>query len=150
MIVLKTDTKYFGEIEFDEKDIIRFERGLLGFEEIKKYILIDNPETGGIFKWLQAADRPEPAFVVMNPYYICADYEFDIPNGTVNKLGIEKPEDIVVLTIVVVPEDISKMTTNLKAPLIINTRNNKAEQLVLEDDRYSLKHPVANSMRDAG
>lgn len=147
---MKIDTKHFGEIEFEEKNIISFCRGLLGFEEIKKYILIDNEDTGGVFKWLQAVDRPDLAFVVMNPYCILHDYEFDIPDGIAEKLGIEKPEDVVVLTIVVVPEDISKMTTNLKAPVVINSGNNKAEQVVLEDDRYSLKHPVAQSMKDAG
>ncbi len=111
-------------------------------------MLIDNQDTGGVFKWLQAVDRPDLAFVVMNPYYICRDYELDIPDGVAEKLGIEKPEDVMVLTIVVVPEDIGKMTTNLKAPVIINSKNNKAEQVVLENDKYSIKHPVAQSVKD--
>lgn len=147
---MKLNTKYFGEIEFQEKDIVNFHRGLYGFDEVHKYVIIDNQDTGGIFKWLQSVDRPDLAFVIINPFFIVPDYEFDIPDGIVERLEINKPEDIAVFTIVVVPEDIKKMTTNLKAPVVINLRNNKAAQIVIEDDRYSLKHPMASTMKDAG
>lgn len=147
---MKVETRFFGEIEFREEDVINFTRGLLGFEDVKKYLIIDNLDGAGVFKWLQSVDRPELAFVIMNPFFIVPDYQFDIPDGLVKKLGIEKPEDVAVFTIVVVPEDINKMTTNLKAPIILNTRNNRAIQMVLDDDRYRIKHPVANPMRNVG
>lgn len=147
---MKVETRFFGEIEFREEDVINFTRGLLGFEDVKKYLIIDNLDGAGVFKWLQSVDRPELAFVIMNPFFIVPDYQFDIPDGLVKKLEIEKPEDVAVFTIVVVPEDINKMTTNLKAPIILNTRNNRAIQMVLDDDRYRIKHPVANPMRNVG
>jgi len=59
---------------------------------------------------------------VVNPFMVVKDYDFEIPDEAVESLGIESILDVMVLSIVVVPEDISKMTMNLKAPVIINTR----------------------------
>jgi len=115
---MKIETKYFGELELEEKDIIDFPKGLLGFEDVRQYIIIDNPDSGGVFKWLQAVDMPELAFVIVNPFFVVPDYEFDVPEGAAEVLEIEKPENVGVYTIVVVPDDLNKMTTNLKAPII--------------------------------
>jgi flagellar assembly factor FliW len=143
-------TKFFGEIEYDEREMLEFPAGLPGFEDCKKFIAIDNPDGGGVFKWLQSVDRPELAFVVMNPFFIMADYEFDIPESVVEMLRLKGPEDASVLAVVRIPDELKKMTVNLRAPIVINRTNNRAHQTVLEDDRYSVRHPVDSSMQDAG
>jgi flagellar assembly factor FliW len=147
---MKTETRFFGELEYGESEVLYFPAGIFGFEDCKNFIPIDNPEGGGVFKWLQSADRPELAFVVMNPFFVMADYEFDIPESVVKTLQLEKPEDALVLAVVKIPDNLNKMTVNLRAPIVINTTNNRAMQTVLEDDRYNLKHPVVSSMQDAG
>lgn len=144
------DTKYFGKLKYAEKEVVHFPEGLLGFEDCKGYIVIDNPDGAGVFKWLQSIERPELAFVVMNPFFAVTDYGFDIPEGIVRVLGLQKPEDVEVLAVVKIPEDLKKMTVNLRAPIVINSVTNKAAQVVLEDEKYGLKHPVASSMQDAG
>ncbi len=147
---MKLSTRFFGELEYEKEDILHFPSGLLGFEECRDFIPIENPDGGGVFRWLQSADRPELAFVVMNPFFIMADYEFDIPAGVVETLQLKRPEDAQVLAVVKIPDDLSKMTINLRAPIVINIANRRAAQVVLEDDRYSLKHPVVSTMQDAG
>jgi flagellar assembly factor FliW len=147
---MKLNTRFFGELEYDRGDVLHFSSGLLGFEDCKSFIPVENPNGGGVFKWLQSADVPELAFVVMNPFFAKADYEFDIPAGVVETLQLKRPEDAQVLAVVKIPDDLSKMTINLRAPIVINIANRRAAQVVLEDDRYSLKHPVVSTMQDAG
>jgi flagellar assembly factor FliW len=143
------NTKHFGEIEIDESQIITFEDGLLGFEHIKRYILIQNPDKEVPFHWLQAVDDPELAFVVTIPFLFKEDYEFDIPDKVIKQLGIEKHEDVVIYSIAVVPEDIKEMTINLQGPLIIHGKNKKGKQIVLDNNAYSLKYRIFKETAEA-
>jgi flagellar assembly factor FliW len=147
---MKLNTRFFGELEYDSGDVLHFPSGLLGFEGCKSFIPIENPDGGGVFKWLQSEDMPELAFVVMNPFFAVADYEFEIPEGVVDMLQLKRQEDAQVLAVVKIPDNLSRMTVNLRAPIVINTVNNRAAQVVLEDERYSLRHPVVGTMQDAG
>lgn len=136
------ESKYFGSLECAEDKVITFEHGLIAFEEAKRYILIENQDPENPLWWLQAVDRPELAFVVMNPFIFKPDYEFEISPADLEELGIEKQEDVVALVIVVVPEDVRKMTANLLAPVIFNARLKKGKQIVLQDKQYSTKHLI--------
>lgn len=136
------NTKHFGEIEINEENMITFEDGLLAFEEIKKYVLIPNTDGEIPFHWLQAVEDPELAFVITNPFLFKTDYEFDIPEKVVKQLEIEKEEDVVIYSIAVVPEDLRQITINLKGPVIINGSKKKGRQVVLESDKYPLKHQI--------
>ena len=135
-------TKHFGEIEIEEEKIITFQGGLLGFEDIKRYIVIENKDKEVPFNWLQSVDEPELAFVVTNPYTFAQDYEFDIPQKVVDDLEIKSIKDVMILVIAVVPEDIQKMTINLRGPIIINLKNKRVKQIVLNSEKYSLKHRI--------
>lgn len=140
-------TKHFGEIEIEEKSIIEFDSGLPGFEELKKYILIGNENEAYPFKWLQCVSDPGIAFAVANPFLIVRDYDFELSNDAVNKLEIDKGEDVAVYVIMVVPEDYQKISMNLKAPLIINSRNKKGAQIILDTDKYTVRHYILDELR---
>ncbi|QIB27509.1 flagellar assembly protein FliW [Caloranaerobacter azorensis] len=140
------NTKHFGQIEIDEDSIITFPDGLLAFEEQKRFVIIDNPDEEIPFKWLQSIDNPDLAFVIINPFLFKRDYEFDIPQSVVDRLAIEREKDVLVYSIVVVPEDITKMTANLVGPIIINLKNRLAKQIILEDKRYTTKHLILEEL----
>lgn len=144
---MKLDTKNFGAIEIDEKGIIDFARGMPGFEHVKKYVVIDNGNEESPFKWLQSVDEPNLAFAVANPFLIKKDYDFEIADDIVDDLGIEKETDLLVYSIVVIPEDISRMSINLKAPVIINTKNNTGMQVILDTDRYGVRHYILEELQ---
>ncbi|QZY54318.1 flagellar assembly protein FliW [Crassaminicella profunda] len=135
-------TKHFGEIEIDEEKIITFEEGILGFEDIKKYTVIVNPDKEVPFHWLQAVEYSDLAFVITNPFVFKKDYDFEIPEKVIEQLAIEKEEDVMIFSIAVVPEDMKKMTINLRGPLIMNIKNKKGKQIVLDTEKYSLKHCI--------
>ncbi len=141
------NTKHFGEIEVDEKGIIDFRGGLPGFEKIKKYILLTNSDKESPFKWLQSIEEKNLAFAVIDPFVIKKDYDIEVSDETVENLDIENLKDVMVLSIVVIPEDISKTSINLKAPLIINVNRKKGMQVILDTDLYTVRHYIVEELR---
>ncbi|MDQ2085101.1 flagellar assembly protein FliW [Herbivorax sp. ANBcel31] len=140
------NTKHFGKIDVDEEKIISFEDGIPGFENQRRFIVLYDGEEGSPFRWMQSIDDTNLAFAVVEPMTIVADYDGEIPLEAVEKLEIEKPEEIMVLSIVVVTEDVEKISMNLKAPIIINTKNNKGMQVVLDTDRYCVRHYIVEEL----
>lgn len=141
------NTKHFGEIEIDESKIITFREGIPSFEDLKRYIVLYNGDETSPFRWLQCVDDGQLAFAVINPFMILGNYDIEISEETVGSLNIESISDVMVLAIVVVPEDPNKMTMNLKAPVIINTKNNSGMQVVLDTDMYSVRHYIVEELR---
>lgn len=131
-------TKRFGEIDIDPKSKIHFPSGLLGFAKEHDYVLLD-PNKMSPLKWLQSVDDPDLAFVVTDPLIFKPDYEIRVFENDLAELDVEDPSTVVQLVIVTVPRDPAKMTANLKGPLLINTANNKARQIVLDDPKYDIK-----------
>jgi len=143
------NTTNFGEINIEEDKILTFLEGIPGFEELTKYIIIQNPDEAMPFQWLQSLDDTDLAFVIINPFIFKSDYDFQIPAHVVEKLDIEKPEDINVFNIVIIPEDINKMTANLQAPIIINRKNNRGKQIILDNPDYQIKHYILEEIKKA-
>jgi len=145
---MKVKTTRFGTLETDEKKIIHFTQPILGFSQCHRYILIEGPGEGKIW-WLQSCDRPELAFIVMDPLQVVPDYEVRLDESEVEDLHLEKAEEACLLTIVVVPEDKSKIRTNLKAPIIYNPKTNLAKQVVLHESDYAVQHFLTAAAEEA-
>lgn len=137
---MKIKTKFCGEIEYSDENVIVFEEGIPGFPDLHKYALI--PVNDLVFSYMQSIEDEKVCFIVVPPAFVEPSYDIEISDEAVEKLQVEKPEDVNVLSIVTIPGDIKEMTVNLKAPILINIRNNKAVQEVLDDDRYSIRHKV--------
>ncbi|WP_026894436.1 flagellar assembly protein FliW [Clostridiisalibacter paucivorans] len=147
---MELNTKYFGKIEIEEERIITFPDGVPGFEDSKEFVIIENPEDDIPFNWLQSIDNPNLAFVIINPFIFKSDYDFEIPDLVVKRLKIVEQKDISVYTIVVVPEDINKMTANLSGPVIINVNKRLGKQIILDDNRYHTKHLILEELKSKG
>lgn len=146
---MKIATAHFGEVEIDENKILIFEKGLPGLEEDKRFALLSNEDSRPI-SWLQSLDHKEISLPVMDPFLVCPDYSFDISQSDVEALGIDDIKDVYVLSILVIPGNINAMTINLSAPVIINVRNSKACQIILDDRRYRVRVPVAELLAKIG
>ena len=146
-------TARFGDIEVAEDRLIEFVEPILGFEESRRFVILDHAEDSP-FKWLQSADEPDLAFVVTNPRLFGIDYEFEVPDETVNKLAIANAEDVIVLTIVNIPQGSPEnMTANLLGPVVISHGSRKAMQIVLNDTGFSTKTrllPEADGQEESG
>jgi len=139
---MKLNTKNFGELDIDEKKIIAFPEGLPGFEEEKEFVIINNEDEENPFCWLQSVKNPDLAFVIVDPFFVFSDYSVDLSKTVQEKLKIKDEKDVAVYSIVVVPEDLKKMTANLLGPIVINVRERLGKQVILDDPRYTTKHYI--------
>jgi flagellar assembly factor FliW len=146
-VIMVLKTRYFGELEISEEQVINFKHGIPGFENVKRFVLIDSDVEDSPFKWMQGVDEPRPAFVIVDPFVIRKDYEIRLDDEVLNELEIKSPSDVSVFCIVVVPDDISKMTVNLQAPVVINCANRRGRQLILDTDRYGVRHYILDELR---
>lgn len=140
---MQIKTKVFGEIIIDDDKIIHFPNGIIGFPELTDFTLIHDEEKGtGSIHWLQSMQEPAFAMPVMDPLIVCPDYNPQADDELFNVLGEIKPDDLLVLVTVTVPHDLTKMSVNLKGPIIINVASKRALQIIVEGDEYQVKFPV--------
>ena len=137
---MKIVTRDFGEVEIDENTIITVPKGIIGFDETKRYTLLSPLGQDTFPMWFQAVDSTEPCFVVYDPWQIYPDYQFEIDDEMQSLLKVESGDSLRLLAVAIVPDDYKKTTINLRCPIIINTKNNVAGQTILED--YEFKYPV--------
>jgi flagellar assembly factor FliW len=147
---LKINTANFGEIDIEEEKIIEFKDGIPGFENEKQFTVILNEDKDNPFHYLQSINNGELSFVIINPFEIFPEYDFEISDIAKNKLNIKNEKQVAVYTIVVIPEDIEKMTTNLQGPIVINVDERKGKQVILDDARYHARHRLFNSNPEKG
>ena len=142
---MKINTKHFGEIEVDEGKVIEFSNGILGFEDSKKYVMLSKKDNGQLFCWLQSVDDADTAFAVTVPYVFYPDYKPNVADEDLAKIGIngqDEIKDLSVFSIMVIPDETKNTTINLKAPVIINAKENRGCQVVLENEKYKFKHII--------
>ena len=140
---MKIQTTRFGEIEVADKSIITFNKGIPGFEDDKKYVLVpaDASEDTPFF-FLQSIEAEEVSLFLVDPFTFFKDYDVKLADQMVERLELEDPADAIVLTTVTVPGEINSATTNLKAPLIINNKKQLGMQIVLDNKSYEIKQPL--------
>jgi flagellar assembly factor FliW len=144
---MKIATKAFGLIEVSEHQKVSFPHGLFGFEDYHNYVLLDAKEQP--FYWLQSLDEDQVAFVLINPFLFRPDYEMDIDNEELLRIGISDPGHAVIFSIITISSDKSPMTANLQGPLVINRENRLGIQAILTDPRWKTKHDIAAELAKA-
>lgn len=137
---MKISTKFFGELEVQDRDIVNFPEGIPGFRDMHKFALIHETDTD--FSYLQSVDNEYVCFIMVPPAVLVGNYDVEISDECVEKLELEKAEDASLFAILTIPENIKNMTANLKAPIIINRKNGKGKQEILDDDRYPIRYRV--------
>lgn len=142
------NTKLFGTIDIEEERVIVFVNGIIGFPELQRFILVRDAEneTSNI-SWMQSVDEPGFAMPVIDPLILMEDYDPLVEDEMLKTLGTLNVGEMLVLVTLTIPSDITKMTANLKAPIIVNTGNNKASQLIVDDEKYEVKHPVYDLLK---
>lgn len=137
-------TRHFGEINLDEDKVLTFEDGLIGFEDCKRYTILYNNEEGenNTISWLQSLDMQELALPVISPLSVLADYNPIVEDEVLKPLGELTEENVIILLTLSVPSDITKMSANLKAPLVINADTKKGCQIIAENPDYVVKYNI--------
>lgn len=134
------NTKYFDKIEYDQEAVFQFEEGIPGFPDLHKFLIID--ENDSTFTYLQSVDQEDICFVMINPFVVFEDYDIEISEESINKLEIKEIQDVMIYSILTIPENIADMTANLRAPIILNMTNKKGLQEIISNEKYNTRHKV--------
>ena len=130
----------FGELNIAEDQVIAFPKGIPGFLNCKTYAVIQLEDT--LFSYLQSIENPSVGFIIVDPFLFFPEYDFELPEITVEELGIESTEQVMIRCIVTVQSDFRQSTINLLAPIVINSHNRQGKQLVLQRVPYQIKQPL--------
>lgn len=134
-------TAYMGEIIIDELSILTFEHGIPGFENETFYVILPLEENS-VFQILQSTKTESLAFILTTPYAHVSDYNFDLDEATIKALDIQNENEVAVFSIVSLKDTLANSTVNLKAPIVINTRNKKGKQVIVDNNNFSIRHKL--------
>lgn len=139
---MKINTVRFGEIEIDKERIFEFVLPIIGFDELKKFVILDLNKDN-FFKWLQSVEDPNLAFPVVSVFSMNVDYSIDLPDNIVDILKIQDVENLLVMNIASIPQNNPQGTTiNLLAPLVFNLESLLAGQVILSGSGYDISFPL--------
>jgi flagellar assembly factor FliW len=136
----KIKTLQFGDIEIEDEHIIHFPEGILGFEDLKNYVLISEEETVP-FKWLLSLESPDIGFPLLSPWLLELDYN----PGNDFDYNIHA-----IFVIITLEDELGRMTANLKAPVVVDVNQKTGEQIILTTDKYSTNHLISNNKTATG
>lgn len=145
---MRINTQRFGEIEVENDKVIRFENGIPGFESLQAFIILNVDQTAPVH-WLQSVEEPGIALTVVDPFALVGSYALEVNDTEMEDLHLHEQADLMVLGVTVIPEDITKMTVNLAAPILINTKKGIGKQIVMDNKQFGTRHPVYEGFLNA-
>ena len=143
---VKINTTRFGELEVDKKDIISFKEGLLGFEQLKKFFIVD-PGDQTLILWLQSVEDEKTAFPIIEPKIFKPDYTIRLLPMELASVNIETVNEASIYAILTIPKTVTDMSANLKAPIIINNESKEARQIVLQDNKLEVRYKMYKELK---
>ncbi len=135
------ETTRFGSISVSEEDIVTFPEGMLGFSKIDKYVLVERVDDS-LFLWLQAVKKPSVAFPLLEPEIFEKNYRVELAEEDRSILELDNLKHAKVYSIVTIPSDPTKMTANLKAPIVVNLKMRLARQVILHEADYPIRKSI--------
>ena len=147
---MKITTRVFGEIEIDDSKIIHFPAGIIGFPEMTDFALVYDEEKGkeSPIRWLQSLQETNFALPVMDPLLVAQDYNPEVEDDYLTPLGKMTAEETLVLVTVTVPKELTKMSVNLQAPIVINVETKKAIQMIVNTEKYPIKYYIYDLLQE--
>lgn len=141
---MKVNTKAYGYVEVDERQKINFPSGIMGFENLKNYVLLDARQQP--FYVLQSLDVVEIAFILIKPDIFRPDYDPGAAPSDLEEIQIDNDEDLLIFAIVTIPEDQQKMSANLQGPILINKANCLGRQIISLNNKWKVKHIILDEL----
>jgi len=139
-------TARFGEISFRETEVLNFPKGILGFSQLTRYVILEREEIAP-FKWIQSVEDPNVTFVIMNPVQFFPSYKLEINEKELEELNYTNLHDLMVYVIVNIPKDMSLASADLLGPLVINPKKRLAKQAVMPESPYTTRHYLMDEIK---
>ncbi|MDD5425926.1 MAG: flagellar assembly protein FliW [candidate division Zixibacteria bacterium] len=136
-----------GELDVSEDKLIIMERPILGFENLREFCLIEIDEIMP-FLWFQSVQEPSISFLVVNPIVFFPGYRIEINPKEIAELEVARVDAVETYVIVTLNKNPELITANLQGPILINTENNLAKQLILVNSDYKVRHSLLKAMEE--
>lgn len=140
---MKLTTTRFGEIEINENEVFTFVKPILGFQNYEKFVILPGPPESPLF-WLQSVEDGSLAFLLLDPFSVLPDYHVPFTPQDLAELKAETEKDLTIMTLLVVPEDPTKIRTNLRAPIVFNIKSRLCKQMILDRTDYPIQWFLAS------
>lgn len=142
---MEIDTKPFGIIEIEDKQLIEFPIGLPGFETFTKFALLDSGQPP--FYWLQSLDDVNVAFILINPFLFLPEYNVDIDDREFESVGLVSDSELMLIfSIVTVRNEGTMVTANLQGPIVINPQQRLGRQFITNNPQWELRYDIMESL----
>lgn len=117
---------------------------LLGFDDIKE---VELEKIDDIFMKMQSKHNEHISFTLVDPF-VLRDYDFEIPNNIQDILEVKDGSNILILNIILIQNPIENSIVNFIGPLVFNTDNKKAAQVILQEStRYGVAEKISNFLK---
>ena len=138
--VIRLSKTRFGDIEVDDSRAVTFPRGLIGFPDARKFVLLE-PRGSSRVAWLQSIDVPELAFPVVDGACIGQAYPQPDSPELARNAGLGSSE-LALLVIVAMSGQERSLVANMLAPLIVDLESRTGAQVVLDHRVFSASAPL--------
>src|ERR1700722_10982503 len=92
----------FGNIEYTMEDVIELPEGMIGFANLKHFVLINlKPESP--FRWFQSIEAPSWAFLLTDPAVYVSTYDPRVDESIIKSLELEAETPRLLYTTVCIP-----------------------------------------------
>lgn len=147
---LKTETKYFGLVEYEQGEVIHFPVGIPGFPDEKEFLLLPFADSSNMMLCLQSLTTPMLAFVLLDPFVLFPGYAPVLQEEELRQMGVESEEQLCFYVLCVLKTPVASSTVNLRCPIAIDPHTLEARQIVLDTDSYGMRDLLSSLMDDGG
>ncbi|WP_010166261.1 flagellar assembly protein FliW [Candidatus Epulonipiscium viviparus] len=114
--------------------IIRFNKGILGFEEYKDYLILED-ESNRLY-YLQVKEEPRIEFIILSPSLFKLEYSPEINEEYFEEVDATSEDELILYVIVKLAKDENDITVNMQAPILINVSKRLGTQVIVEGEKY--------------
>lgn len=126
---MKCFSNLFGEVNYADEHVFEFPEGIIGFEQLHKFIVINDADAEP-FRWLVSIEDEDISLPIVDPKFVEPLYEvvstFD--------------EGVTVAVVASLKEPIECSTVNLRSPILFDSVKRTGKQVILENERYAIQH----------
>lgn len=138
---MKVYSNRFGSLDVAEEALVTFPSGLVGFPSHRRFVVLDVEDTLE-YQWLQSADEPSLAFVLVDMQVLNTDYQVEISDDSLRELEVHAADSLSLLAVVTIPADApQRASANLRAPIVVNLRTRKGKQVILHES-IPIRYPL--------
>lgn len=136
---MKFTNRQFGELEFDDQHVVTLANGLIGFEQHRRFLIVDDADSEP-FRWLVSIEDTDLSFPLLDPRLLVPEY--------LTRSGVGEGSSVFVIA--ALSDRLEQSSINLRSPLVIDNATQKGQQLILDDESLPFQFPLVAATSTVG